>query len=210
MMGRAGRAAALLALPALVALLTPASVAAQGRPAAFGVVGGYTRSEHIWNLNRDVERTGGVIAGAFLESSINRWFSVAAEGAYTQRGSDIALAGVSTPGRVRTDNLTMTIAARGGLPLGPARLYVAAGPAADMALRLRLDPVLNQVFTDERTVVWGVHAGAGVRLEVAGRAVVEVEARIVEGLQSLYTAEGRTVHTRSRELVVRLGMFRGR
>lgn len=194
----------------MVALLAPASATAQRRPAAFGVVGGYTRSEHVWSVNRDVERTGGIIVGGFYEGSVTSWFSVAAEGAYTQRGSDLALMGVSTPGRIRSDNLTMTIALRAGLPLGPARIYVAAGPAADLALRLRLDPVLSQVFTEERTTVWGVHAGAGTRLEVAGRAVVEVEGRIVEGLQALYSAEGRTVRTRSQELVVRLGMLRPR
>lgn len=174
-----------------------------------GIVGGYTSTEQVWSPDVPVEQVGGVAVGAFLNvQAPPRWLSFTAEAVYTQRGSDVVLdvEGTPVPGGVRADYLTLAVEARASLPVGPLRAHLGVGPLYDVLLRSRLDPQLAQAFDMERTAPFGVTAGAGLGGRVRGRWLAEVEARVVEGLQSAYEGDFVSVRNRSYELIVRIGV----
>jgi hypothetical protein len=199
-------------LPTLGVLAVPSLGAAQLPAMMVGVVGGYTTTEHVWSPDADVTGTAGLALGAFVDvqTPVN-WLSAGAELAYSQRGSDVLLdvGGTPTPGGIRTDYLTFTIRVRAALALGPARFHLVAGPISDIVIRSRLDPLLTQVLDEEQLAPFGVSAGAGLGLWVTGTVFAEIEARIVEGLQSSYTGDFVSARNRSRELVARVGFLVG-
>ena len=193
-------------------LAAPSLGAAQLPRMVLGVAGGYTSTEHIWRRDADVTAVAGMALGAFVDvqTPLN-WLSAGAELAYSQRGSDVLLdvGGIPTSGGIRTDYLTFTIRVRAALAFGPARFHLVAGPVSDIVIRSRLDPLLVQVLDEERPAPFGVSAGAGLGLWVTGTVFAEVEARILEGLESSYTGDFISTRNRSRELVARLGLLVG-
>jgi len=202
-----------LALVALISPLGPTHLDAQAPPTLVGVVGGYTSTEHVWSPDADAESVAGFTLGAFVDVQTPAdWLSIGAEAAYAQRGSNVLIdvGGTPTPGGIRTDYLTLAIRIRAAIEVGPSLLHVAVGPVSDVVLRSRLDPLLTQVLDEESATAFGVIAGAGVGAWVTERAFVEIEARIVEGLQAAYSGNFVSAHNRSRELVARVGLLVGR
>lgn len=178
-----------------------------------GVVGGYSSTEHVWSRTVETRSVSGLVLGGFVDVQTPlSWLTAGAEATYSQRGSDVVLDSGGTPvqGGIRADYLTFMVRLRAVFPLGPARIHVAVGPLSDFVIRSRLDPLLIQVLDEERAAPFGVSAGAGVGAFVTGRAFVEVEARIVEGLQSAYAGDLISARGRSRELVARVGVLVGR
>lgn len=199
-------------MPAVLLFAAPASLVGQLPPMVVGLVGGYTGTEHVWSPSSDTERVMGLSLGGFVDVQTPlSWLSAGAEVAYTQRGSDVLLdvGGTPSPGGIRTDYLTLTIRVRAAMALGPARFHVVAGPVNDILVRSRLDPLLAQVLDEEQPAPFGLSAGAGFGLWVTERLFAELEARVVEGLQSAYTGNFVSAQNRSRELVARVGLFVG-
>ena len=204
---------ACVALVALLGSVGPIPLDGQAPPTLVGVVGGYTSTEHVWSPDADAQGVAGLTLGAFVDVQTPLdWLSVGAEVAYTQRGANVLfdVGGTPTPGGIRTDYVTLAIRIRAAIGVGPARLHVAVGPISDVVLRSRLDPLLTQELDEEGSTVFGVSVGAGAGAWVTSRVFVEVEARIVEGLQAAYSGNFVSAHNRSRELVARVGLLMGR
>ena len=198
---------------AVAAWSAPRAILAQAPPLVAGVIGGYTTTKHVWSPDADAHGVAGLVLGGFVDVQTPlSWLTAGAEATYSQRGSDVMLdgGGMSVPGGIRADYLTFMIRVRAALALGPARLHVAGGPMTDFVIRSRLDALLIQVLEEERAAPFGVSAGAGVGVFVTSSTFVEVEARIVEGLQAAYAGDLISVRSRSRELVARVGLLVGR
>jgi hypothetical protein len=184
---------------------------AQSPPMVIGAVGGYTVTHHVWDSSVGTDDVSGFVAGGFVDVQTPlSWLTAGAELAYTQRGSDAHLESAGRPvtAAIRGDYLTFAVRVRGVLSLGPARVYVVGGPQSDFMLRSRMDPILEQILDQPATAAFGVHVGAGVGARVAGRVFVEVEARLVEGLQASYSGDAASVRNRSREIVGRVALSR--
>lgn len=195
---------------AVVALVAPVGVAGQTPRVVVGGVGGYTQTDHVWSRDEETRSVDGLALGGFIDVQTPlSWLSAGAEAVYTQRGSDVILdsGGTPTPGGIRTDYLSFIVRLKAALALGPARLHVAGGAGSDIVLRSRLDPVLSQVLDEEGAAPFTVTAGAGVGAWVTERFVVELEARVVEGLGTAHSGGFVSVRNRSRELVARVGLL---
>lgn len=192
-----------------LAWLIPAGLQAQGSKTIVGIVGGYGTTEQIWRPTTVAEDVGGLIVGAWVRAATPLgWLSIRAEGAYTQRGGDVVsdVAGQPVNGGIRSDYVTIALDGRATVGLGPLRLHVAAGPSFDVLIRSRLDQTLAPVLQQEGTAVFGVQAGVGLGVQVTERVLVEVEARIHEGLGDAYSGDFLSVRNRSREVVIRVGV----
>lgn len=188
------------------------SGSAQAPPLVAGVVAGFNSTEHIWTPSAETENVVGATVGGFVDVQTPLdWLTAGVEVAYAQRGSDVLLesAGATSPGGIRTDFLSLALRARAGLGVGRARLYVVAGITSDFVIRSRLDPFLIQVLDEERQAPFGVLAGGGFGFRVTDTVVADIEARLVEGLQSSYGGDRLTARHRSREIVFRVGMLVG-
>ena len=199
-----------LGLLALVVATKPSPASAQAPALVAGLVAGYTSTEHVWSPSSESEAVGGVLLGGFVDVQTPlEWLEAGVELAYAQRGSDVVLdvGGVPSPGGIRTDFLSFAVRVRAGLELGRARFHIVAGPVADFVVRSRLDPLLIQVLDEESAAPFGVVVGGGVGFRITDTLAVDVEARLVEGLQSSYAGDLISARHRSRELVARLGML---
>jgi hypothetical protein len=84
---RARRPTAVLVVPFS---LLPSALRAQGRAPTVGVVGGTTRPQQIWGRSPDAGPADVLLLGAWVGAPTpSTWFSVRAEGAFTQRGGDV-------------------------------------------------------------------------------------------------------------------------
>lgn len=176
-----------------------------------GAVGGYTVTHHVWDSSVETDDVSGLLAGGFVDVQTPlSWLTAGAELTYTQRGSDAHLESGGTPvtAAIRGDYLTFAVRVRGALSLGLARIHVVGGPLTDFILRSRMDPLVEQILDQPAGGTFGVHVGAGVGAWIAGRAFVEVEARLVEGLQASYSGDFASVRNRSREIVGRVAISR--
>ncbi len=189
--------------------------AGQSRPATVGAFGGYVHNEHRWSREVDTEAVGGLVLGAWVDAPTGLgWLSIGAEGAYAQRGGDARFDDALVPGAfgvspIRTDVLSFSVLPRATLLLGPVDLHVATGPTVDYVVRSRVDPVLEPIL-EEVTTGFAWTLTAGIRGAVRERLVVEVEARLVEGLRDAYRGNSLSLRNRSLELVARVGtLLRG-
>ncbi len=176
-------------------------VEAQEVGTVVGLVGGLSRTEQIWKPSAAADEHVGVVAGAFAEVPTTLGgISVRAEGAVTRRGGDVTLEAGGEPasGRIRSTYLTVSVHGVLSRWLGPVRASVAVGPTFDQLLSSRLDPILGQALDEEKAVVLGLAAGAGLGGWVADRVRVQVDVRIVEGLSDAY--DGNFVSARNRSL----------
>ncbi len=194
----------------LALCLTPLSaLAAQTGGAIAGVVSGYTTTELLFSPDAETAKVGGFLIGAFVDAETPlAWLSIRAEGAYTQRGGDVLadVQGVPANSGIRSDYLSFSVQARGGVSIGPARLHVAAGPVVDQLIRSRMDLPLAQILDRESPTVFGVSAGIGVGVWVSEHVLAEVEGRIVEGIGDAFSGAFISVRNRSAEIVARVGV----
>ena len=199
------RAAAALAVSG-----PPADAQESGR--LTGGFAGRTDSEMLWSPPVETSPRSGFLAGAFVDVPTPvSWLRMRAEGGLAQRGGFVSTdtRGNAVDGEVRGDYLGVHIEAKAGLSLGPVHAFAVAGPVIDYLLRNREDPVLAQVFVEERGTVLGVAAGAGLGLRVTRAWVIEAETRWVRGLTEAYSGSGLQVRNRSREWVLRLSRVAG-
>ena len=200
----------LLATVALAVSGPPAHAQNTGR--LTGGFAGRTQSEMLWSPPVETSLRSGFLAGAFADVPTPvSWLRMRADGGLAQRGGFVSTDTRGNPvdGEVRGDYLSVHIEAKAGVSLGPAHVFAAAGPVVDYLLRNREDPVLAQVFTEERGTVLGVAAGAGLGVRVMRAWVIEAETRWVRGLSEAYSGSGLQVRNRSREWVVRLSRVAG-
>ena len=85
------------ALAVVVALVVAATtfsasrLSAQNSPTIIGGVVGYNSTTGTWQPAAESQAVGGFTAGVFLHASTPvSWFSVLAEGVWTQRGTDVS------------------------------------------------------------------------------------------------------------------------
>ena len=200
-------------------VLAAAALAVSGPPAhaqdsgrLTGGFAGRTDSEMLWSPPVETSPRSGFLAGAFVDVPTPvSWLRMRAEGGLAQRGGFVSTdtRGNAVDGEVRGDYLGVHIEAKAGLSLGPTHVFAVAGPVIDYLLRNREDPVLAQVFVEERGTVLGVAAGAGLGLRVTRAWVIEAETRWVRGLTEAYSGSGLQVRNRSREWVLRLSRVAG-
>ena len=153
------RAAAALAVSG-----PPADAQESGR--LTGGFAGRTDSEMLWSPPVETSPRSGFLAGAFVDVPTPvSWLRMRAEGGLAQRGGFVSndTRGNAVDGEVRGDYLGVHIEAKAGLSLGPVHAFAVAGPVIDYLLRNREDPVLAQVFVEERGTVPGGGGGSGAR-----------------------------------------------
>ena len=191
--------------------VAPSRVDAQTDPTRLGVVVGYASNDQIWKPSVPAEGTGGVVLGAFLNAATPvGWLSIYVDGTWVQRGGDVAgtVQGQEVVGGLRADLLSISIRPRANLPLGRARLFLAAGPAIDQSIRVRKDPGLTQVLDNEVASSFGVGVGSGIGVTLDERFALELEARLFEGLGDAASGPFVSVRNRSFEVVGRVGIVR--
>jgi len=155
------------------------------------------------------DRTG-FLAGAFVAvPTPSSWLEVLAEASYVQRGGRFSVTDGAT-GDVRADYLVFSVAPAFRHPLGPAAVYLYAGPSLEAHLQVRSAAELAGAYREPSDQIFSVQVGAGVEIRLADRWNVRVEARHVEGLSAAFDSEAGDFRHRSRELVVRVGRPRGR
>ncbi len=197
-----GRAALLLA--AWGATATP--VLAQSADRLTGIVAGRVESEQIWSPAVETGRRAGFLVGAFVDVQTPvPALRVRAEGALARRGGLVLsdYRGGALDGEVESDYLAFHLHAKVAAPLGPAHIFVDAGPGVDVLIRSREDAVLAQALVEEHATVMTVGAGAGAGVRV-GAYAVEVGGRWVRALTDAYRGTAATVRNQSLEWVVRL------
>jgi hypothetical protein len=130
------------------------------------------------------------------------------EGAYTQRGGDVALdvGGQPAAGAIRMGYLTFGLRLIARRAIGPVTGYAAVGPTLDQVLSRRVDPVLAQVFEDETPTVFGVTVGGGVTARLSQGLTAGAELRLTEGLGDAHQGASISVRNRSVEAVLRVGV----
>jgi len=204
-----------LALAVALAIVAPtmsgSRLSAQNSPTIIGGMVGYNSTTGVWQPAAESQAVGGFTAGAFLHASTPvQWFSVLAEGAWVQRGSDVTgtVEGQPLTGGVRSDYLTVTIQPRGTITLGPVRFHASAGPTLDLLVRSRIDPALAPVLYQDVGTVFGATGAVGLGVAVGPRYRVELEARMFEGLGDAYTGDFIAMRNRSLEVVARVGIPR--
>jgi len=185
---------------------------AQAPSTTVGVVAGYAHNEQIWSRDVETEAVGGLVVGAWANVPTGAgWFSITAEGTYTQRGGDATLddevvAGAGDTSPIRADYITISVHPRATARVGPVRIHLTTGPTLDQLVRSRLDPVLVPVLEDGTSTVFSWTAGVGIGGNVTSGVVAEAELRIVEGLGDAYSGPFISLRNRSIELVGRVGI----
>jgi hypothetical protein len=185
---------------------------AQSRSTTVGVVAGYVHNDQLWSRDVATDAVGGLVVGAWANVPTGiGWFSITAEGTYTQRGGDAMLddevvAGAVGTSPIRADYITVSVHPRATAWLGPVRVHLTTGPTLDQLIRSRLDPVLVSVLEDATSTVFGWTAGVGLGGTVTRGVVAEAELRIVEGLGDAYSGPFISLRNRSIELVGRVGI----
>ena len=200
-----------LGLVPIALAVAPSLVDAQTDPTRLGLVVGYASNEQIWKPSVPAEGKGGVVLGGFLNAATSvGWLSIYVDGTWVQRGGDVAgtVQGQDVVGGLRADLLSFSIRPRANLPLGGARVFIAAGPAVDQSIRVRKDAGLTQVLDNEVASSIGVGFGGGIGATINERFALELEARLFEGLGDAASGPFVSVRNRALEVVGRVGFVR--
>lgn len=176
-----------------------------------GVVGGYAGNDADWKPTAGTEDVGGLVLGVFADVGTSLgWLSVLAEGSYTRRGSDMlggeSASGDVIDGAVRSDYLSFSLRPSVAIEVQRVRLRASAGPTLEQLVRSRLTSGLDVVLDEVGGPAFGVTAGVGLGFVTDSGRIVEVEARLFEGLGDAYTGDFRSMHFSSWELVGRVGV----
>ena len=138
--------------------------AAAEPPDRFGIVAGGARTSQLWKPQTPHSDRTGIVLGLFVDQPTPKaGLSVRVEGAWIRRagGAEVDGGGGPVPGLLRSDYLSLAVHLRLGRSIGPVEAYAAFGPTIDHVFGRSLDPILSQVFTEEKPRVLSATAGGG-------------------------------------------------
>lgn len=199
-------APALLLLAGQAFLWVPPSSGQVGRTVGFHV--GQVRSRQLWSGPISTEEASGLSLGVNVDVPTPAPFlSIRAEIGYVGRGSvvwdrDVDPNGLA-PARVRSHYLSIPLLGKVKFGMGPASVYLIAGPAIDQLLETKCTEVLCRVLSDEKPTVFSVSAGAGVSIDYRNRLRGDFEFRFTEGLTDAYASSLSGIRYRSLEILLR-------
>lgn len=197
------------AAPAVLFAAGPNPAAAQSM--ALGGVAGLTRSRQLLERAPDSQRRDGFTVGAWVDVPTPApLLHVLAEASYARRGGRFPLAGPSgVTGEVESDWITSTVAPTLRVGVGPVAAYVYGGPTLELHARTRSAAALRNAYATPSDQAFSATAGAGLEGLVSSWSF-RGEVRVVEGLSAAYSGSGGDIRHRSLEVVLRVGMERGR
>lgn len=217
-----------LLLAALLAAASPAPAAAQ-----FGLHGGVNLSRFVGGDAADVQEKAGLRAGGSIQLLRLGPVAIVPELYYSQKGAKITDdfadddAPQPTSYDFSLDYLEIPLIAKLSFPLGRARQlrpYVAGGPVYAWNLSCEVsvagDPQAGvedcrqQIGSDARTALRnadkGLALGAGLDLAVLGMGTLNLDARLVRGLDRLTTGPGAQPDLKNQAFSLMLGYSFGR
>ena len=178
----------------------------------WGLIGGLTSSDHVWNGNVSMEdrqkRQSGFHAGVFLEWLDIPYFSVVTQLSYVQKGVGLEWeyqsyeeplgTGEFFTAHARLDYLSLAVLAKASVPSSLISPYVVAGPRLDILLDHASDHYLSLASLYELfdPTVLGLSVGAGLQTRCLFSALFFLQFRYEIDLHDSFKSYGDLFHTK--------------
>ncbi len=185
----------------LVQWVTPALSAQERRRGP--VVGGLC-ARQIWQPEAATSCRGGLTIGVYaIGPTPAAWVSIHAEGAYTQRGSEV----VDENGlgaAIRSHSVTAPVLVRFAPPWSRVQPFIEGGFSLEYLIHTQADAPIRALLRDEAKIVFNGVAAAGLSFRVNDDVRLELWGRLTEGLNNAYAGDFLTIRNRSREFAIGL------
>ena len=171
-----------------------------------GVHIGQVRSHQIWSGLISTDDATGLSIGVNVDVPAPL-LSILFGAGYAGRGSVVWDEEVdpdrSLAANVRSHYMSFPLQAKLRFKLGPASVYLLAGPTVEYLMKTECTEDLCRVLHDERPAVFSGTVGGGGSMDFRDRFRADFEVRLTEGFSDAYVSNSSGIRYRSLEFLLR-------